>query len=76
MIPLPADKIIVKNEKLFGEIVGTAFGQRRKTLRNTLKGYLNEAEFAQIGINPQLRAENLSVASFAAIAAFVDARNP
>lgn len=75
MIPLPVDKIVVKNEKLFGEIVGTAFGQRRKTLRNTLKGFLNEAEFAEIGINPQLRAENLSVESFAAIAAFVDARN-
>ena len=74
MIPLPAEKIIVKNEKLYGEIVGTAFGQRRKTLRNTLKGFLNEAEFAAIGINPQLRAENLSVASFAAITAFVDGR--
>ncbi len=71
MIPLPADQIIVKNEQLFGEIVGTAFGQRRKTLRNTLKSYLNEAEFEQLGINPQLRAENLSVAEFAVIAAYV-----
>ncbi|MCX7193835.1 MAG: 16S rRNA (adenine(1518)-N(6)/adenine(1519)-N(6))-dimethyltransferase RsmA [Proteobacteria bacterium] len=74
MIPLPADKIIVKNEKLFGEIVGTAFGQRRKTLRNTLRSFLNEDEFAQIDINPQLRAENLSVAAFAKIAAYVDKR--
>lgn len=72
MIPLPSDQIIVKNEKLFGEIVGTAFGQRRKTLRNTLKGYLNESEFERLGINPQLRAENLSVVDFAKIAAFVD----
>ena len=74
MIPLPADRIIVKNEKLFGEIVGTSFGQRRKTLRNTLKSFLNEMEFAQLGINPQMRAENLSVADFAKIAAYVDAR--
>ncbi len=74
MIPLPADKIIVRNEKLFGSIVGTAFGQRRKTLRNTLRSFLSEAEFAQLDINPQSRAENLSVAEFARIAAFVDAR--
>ncbi|MDP1871379.1 MAG: 16S rRNA (adenine(1518)-N(6)/adenine(1519)-N(6))-dimethyltransferase RsmA [Gallionella sp.] len=74
MIPIPADQIVVKNEKLFGEIVGTAFGQRRKTLRNTLKSFLNEAEFEQLGINPQLRAENLSVAEFARIAAYVDDR--
>jgi 16S rRNA (adenine1518-N6/adenine1519-N6)-dimethyltransferase len=75
MIPLPGDQIMVKNEKLFGEIVGTAFGQRRKTLRNTLRGFLNEDEFASIGISAQLRAENLSVAAFAKIASFVDQRN-
>lgn len=74
MIPIPVEQIVVKNEKLFGEIVGTAFGQRRKTLRNTLKSFLNEAEFENLGINPQLRAENLSVDEFARIAAYVDDR--
>jgi 16S rRNA (adenine1518-N6/adenine1519-N6)-dimethyltransferase len=74
MIPLPAEQIIVKNEKLFSEIVGTAFGQRRKTLRNTLKAFLSEAEFLQLEINPQLRAENLSVTDFAKIVAYVDGR--
>jgi 16S rRNA (adenine1518-N6/adenine1519-N6)-dimethyltransferase len=74
MIPLPAEQIIVKNEKLFSEIVGTAFGQRRKTLRNTLKAFLSEAEFLQLDINPQLRAENLSVTDFAKIVAYVDGR--
>ena len=75
MIPLPVEKIIVHNEKLFAEIVGTAFGQRRKTLRNTLRSFINEDEFAQLGINPQLRAENLSVAEFARIASYLDARH-
>ena len=74
MIPLPADKIIVHNEKLFAEIVSAAFGQRRKTLRNTLRSYLDEGEFAQLGINPQLRAENLSVTEFARIASHLDAK--
>ena len=68
MIPLPASEIQVRDEKLFSAIVGAAFGQRRKTLRNTLRNYLNEADLAQLGINAQLRAENLGVAEFTKIA--------
>lgn len=74
MIPLPAGEITVRNEKLFAEIVGAAFGQRRKTLRNTLRGYLDEEGFAQLGIDAQLRAENLSVTEFASVANYLDAR--
>lgn len=62
-LPYPA-----KNEALLGRIVTAAFGQRRKTLRNTLKGILDDAGFAALGIDPQLRAENLGVAQFVAIA--------
>jgi 16S rRNA (adenine1518-N6/adenine1519-N6)-dimethyltransferase len=68
LIPLPPQEIIVRDEALFAKVVTAAFGQRRKTLRNTLKGYLAEADFAQLGIDAQLRAENLDVAAFAAIA--------
>lgn len=75
MIPLPAAEISVRNEKLFAAIVRTAFGQRRKTLRNTLRAYLSEADFARLGIDPQLRAENLAVADFAGVANDLDARH-
>ncbi|MBI4936723.1 MAG: 16S rRNA (adenine(1518)-N(6)/adenine(1519)-N(6))-dimethyltransferase RsmA [Nitrosomonadales bacterium] len=68
MIPLAANEVRVRNGKLFGEIVTAAFGQRRKTLRNTLKNYLDENGLRQLGIDPQLRAENLGVAEFARIA--------
>jgi 16S rRNA (adenine1518-N6/adenine1519-N6)-dimethyltransferase len=51
--------------------VTAAFGQRRKTLRNTLKAYLDDAGFDALDINPQLRAENLSVAQFVSIANFL-----
>ncbi|MDO8311768.1 MAG: 16S rRNA (adenine(1518)-N(6)/adenine(1519)-N(6))-dimethyltransferase RsmA [Sideroxyarcus sp.] len=67
IIPLPADKISVRNEPLFAQVVAAAFGQRRKTLRNTLKSYLAESDLAQLGIDAQLRAENLGVAEFARI---------
>ncbi len=71
MIPLPVAEVKVRDEKLFAAIVATAFGQRRKTLRNTLKTYLNEADFSNLGINAQLRAENLGVAEFLRISEFV-----
>ena len=58
MIPLPAKQIVVKQEKLFAQVVATAFGQRRKTLRNTLKAYLSAHDFEQLGIDSQMRAEN------------------
>ena len=74
MIPLPTREIMVRNGKLFAEIVGAAFGQRRKTLRNTLRCYLNEEDFAQLGIDAQLRAENLSVTEFANVANHLDGR--
>jgi len=72
MIPLSAGEIRVRNEKLFAAIVGAAFGQRRKTLRNTLRSYLNEADFEKLGIDARLRAENLAVAEFAQVANYLE----
>ncbi len=74
MIPLPADQIAVKDETLFSQVVAAAFGQRRKTLRNTLKAYMAENDFAQLGIDAQLRAENLGVEEFTRIANYLSGR--
>lgn len=74
MIPFPAAEVIVKDEKLFAAIVGSAFGQRRKTIRNTLKAYLTEKDFIQLGIDAQQRAENLGVKEFARITELVGNR--
>ncbi len=74
MVPLPPGEITVRNRELFGEIVKAAFGQRRKTLRNTLRGYLNEAEFEKLEIDPRLRAEDLAVADFIRVANYLDQR--
>ena len=68
MIPYAQLPHPAQDEALFGAIVTAAFGQRRKTLRNTLRAYLDDAGFAALGINPGLRAENLGVAEFVAIA--------
>ena len=66
---------VAKDTALFYKVVLAAFGQRRKTLRNTLKGLLDDAGFATLGINPQLRAENLSVAEFVTISNYLGSNN-
>ncbi len=66
---------IARDEKLFAKVVLSAFGQRRKTLRNTLKGMLDDDGFTALNISSQLRAENLNVAQFVAIANYLTA-NP
>ena len=76
MIPLPNAAQLVCNPKLFAALVRTAFGQRRKTLRNTLKGYLKENDLETIGINAQLRAENLSVADFSVMTNYLNDKMP
>lgn len=72
MIPLPAAEIEVRNEQLFAEVVSAAFSQRRKTLRNTLRGHLIEEDFTQLGIDSQLRAENLAVEDFIRVANYLN----
>jgi len=67
MIPRQKASMDAKDEALFSQIVLAAFSQRRKTLRNTLHRYLKPDDFASLGIDPGLRAENLSVAQFVAI---------
>tara|TARA_R110001583_G_scaffold31978_4_gene109043 strand:+ start:24830 stop:25633 length:804 start_codon:yes stop_codon:yes gene_type:complete len=68
LVPLPAEELTATDEALLGAIVTAAFGQRRKTLRNTLREFLDEAGFAALGLDPGLRGERLSVAEFVAIA--------
>jgi 16S rRNA (adenine1518-N6/adenine1519-N6)-dimethyltransferase len=70
-VPHSTLPFIAKDTALFAKVVMAAFGQRRKTLRNTLKGLLDDAGFALLNIDSQLRAENLSVAQFVTIANFL-----
>ena len=52
-------------------VTAAAFGQRRKMLRASLKSLIPEPEtlLAELGINPELRAEQLPVEAFARLAA-------
>lgn len=70
-VPHATLPFVAKDQKHFAKIVMAAFGQRRKTLRNTLKGLLDDAGFAELEISSQLRAENLSVAQFVSISNYL-----
>jgi 16S rRNA (adenine1518-N6/adenine1519-N6)-dimethyltransferase len=67
MSPLRQAPVEPGKEKLFAGIVSAAFSQRRKTLRNTLHAHLKPEDYVVLGIDPGLRAENLSVAQFVTI---------
>lgn len=49
-------------------IVNAAFVQRRKTLRNALKQWIEASDLAGLGIDPGLRPQNLSLGDYASIA--------
>jgi 16S rRNA (adenine1518-N6/adenine1519-N6)-dimethyltransferase len=53
---------------LFGKVVQQAFSQRRKTLRNCLKGWFNSAQLEELGIDPTARAETLELDDFVRLA--------
>lgn len=55
----------VDDKTKFNEIVTQAFSQRRKTIRNSIKKMISEAQFAELAINPDSRAENLSLSDYA-----------
>jgi 16S rRNA (adenine1518-N6/adenine1519-N6)-dimethyltransferase len=68
LTPLPDEALLYRDHKVLAEVVARAFGQRRKTLRNTLKGLAGEADFSAAGIDPARRGETLSVAEFCGLA--------
>ena len=70
-VPLPACSVVT-----LGRVTQAAFGQRRKMLRQSLKSLvaMPEVLLAEAGIAPEERAERLTVAQFATMAAIIDRR--
>ena len=70
-VPHATKPNIAKDYSLFYKIVLAAFGQRRKTIRNTLKDFLIDGDFLKLNIDSQLRAENLSVKDYVIISNYI-----
>ena len=64
-------RVLVNDEDALFKLIRTAFNQRRKTLRNSLEGFITQEKlelfFSQQGIDKNVRPEDLSLEQFAAL---------
>ena len=68
LVPLPMPRLGSSDPDRFAELVRIAFQQRRKTLRNALRGYAHESAIRAAGIDPGARAETLENQAFVRLA--------
>jgi len=68
LAPRRPPRYMITDRAFHERLVAQAFSQRRKTLRNTLKGLVDPQQLATLGIDAGQRAEQLAVETFAAIA--------
>ncbi|MBF0218218.1 MAG: 16S rRNA (adenine(1518)-N(6)/adenine(1519)-N(6))-dimethyltransferase RsmA [Gammaproteobacteria bacterium] len=68
LVPHRTPPVALHHLKSLEQVVTTAFSQRRKTVRNSLKNLLNETHFSAANIDPGERPERLSLVQFAALA--------
>lgn len=66
--PQKTPPVAVEDESRFAQLVNRAFSQRRKTIRNSLGGLLDEAGIRAAGVDPGLRPEVLDLQAFADLA--------
>jgi 16S rRNA (adenine1518-N6/adenine1519-N6)-dimethyltransferase len=71
LVPHAADPFPLPDAARFARVVAAAFSMRRKTLRNSLRGLVDEAGFAAAGVAADRRPETLAPAEFARLAASV-----
>ncbi len=64
--------ITAKSVSRLEQVVREAFNQRRKTIRNNLKKFITAAQLENIGIDPGLRPENLTLQNFVTISDTLD----
>ena len=64
LVPHDKPPVNINNFDEFSKLVNFSFTQRRKTLRNILKGKLDVEQIEALGIEPTIRPERLSLEDF------------
>ena len=62
--PLPPGTFEIADEQGLSTLVATAFMQRRKTLRNSLRNEAANNDFEAVGIDPGQRPEQIPIADY------------
>ncbi len=75
MIPDYGRVGIATNFEHFANLVRNSFAQRRKTLRNNLKGLANDDDFAAVGIDPTARAEHIAPETYVKLSNYLLQKN-
>lgn len=68
IVPHKTPIVSLKSVDTLQQVVTAAFNQRRKTIRNSLKNLLDQSQITTLDINPEVRAEQLTLAEFARLA--------
>jgi 16S rRNA (adenine1518-N6/adenine1519-N6)-dimethyltransferase len=68
LIPYKQKPYLVNDVKVLSRITTEAFNQRRKTIRNSLGNLFTIEQLVELGIDPNLRAENLTVKQYCLLA--------
>ena len=71
MIPVAGRIGMAQDFAHFADLVRLAFHQRRKTLRNNLKGVASDEDLQAVGILPTQRAEEVAAAQYVALSNFL-----
>jgi 16S rRNA (adenine1518-N6/adenine1519-N6)-dimethyltransferase len=64
LVPYSNQKYQIEDIPFFEKLVTTAFSQRRKTIRNSLKTICSATELEAAGISPSDRAENIQILNY------------
>ncbi|MGL5632504.1 MAG: 16S rRNA (adenine(1518)-N(6)/adenine(1519)-N(6))-dimethyltransferase RsmA [Azovibrio sp.] len=68
LIPKPQSELTARDPEKLSLVIASAFSQRRKMLRNTLKNLFSESDLEQLNISATCRAEELPLEAFIRLA--------
>lgn len=68
LVPHKNPTIVAKDIRCLSRVCTEGFGQRRKTIRNSFANFITDAQLTELGIDGNLRPENLSLEQFVMIA--------
>jgi 16S rRNA (adenine1518-N6/adenine1519-N6)-dimethyltransferase len=72
LIPRTEKSVVANDVKQLTDVVREAFSFRRKALSNALKTYFTAAQLEQLGVNPKLRPQNVTVDQYVTLANALD----
>ncbi|MWN05047.1 16S rRNA (adenine(1518)-N(6)/adenine(1519)-N(6))-dimethyltransferase RsmA [Gilliamella sp. Pas-s95] len=68
LVPYKEKPYLVNDIKTLSRVTTEAFNQRRKTIRNSLSNMFTVEQLVELNIDPNLRAENLTVQQYCQLA--------